>query len=71
MALSAAAKRNRLMRARRDAGIEGILDMPYTNEMIDVMIDDGDIRVEDSRDHKKLVRAIVKRARLPLTPEVP
>ena len=66
-----AAERNRRLRARRVAGIETIIGVPVTHEMIEALIEGGDIGAEDSRDPKKLARALVKRAGLPPAPEVP
>ncbi len=58
-------------RARRAAGVEEIVGVPFTHEMIYELIEDGDIDREDSRDPKKLARALVERAGLSPAPEVP
>ena len=65
------AERKRRQRARRAAGVEEIVGVPFTRAMINDLIEDGDIDREDSRDPNKLARALVKRAGLPVAPEVP
>ena len=65
------AERKRRERARRAAGIEEIVGVPFTNEMIDALIDQGLLDEEASRDPKKLARALVERAGFPPAPEVP
>jgi hypothetical protein len=65
-----AAERQRRKRARRNAGIEEIIGVPFTHEMIEALIESGQIDLEDSRDPKKLARALVKRAKLPPPPEI-
>ena len=66
------AERQRRKRARRNAGIEEIVGVPITNEMIEVLVDDVDVSLTavDSRDPKKLAQAIIKRAKLPPPPEI-
>ena len=64
------AERKRRQRARRNAGIEEIVGVPVTHEMIEALIEGGQIGLEDSRDPKKLARALIKRARLPPPPEI-
>ncbi len=67
-----AAERQRRKRARRSAGIEEIIGVPITHEMIEMLVDDPNVSLtaEDSRDPKKLARALVKRAKLPPPPEI-
>ena len=57
-------------RARRVVGIEEIIGVPFTHEMIQALIEGGQIGLEDSRDPEKLARALIERARLPPPPEI-